>query len=382
MNLNVVYIGPLSFPLGFASTKRRRYMIDYMNSHGISSYVLCTRYKKNEIFQNPSHGFYKGTEFYDLSDYINNGKLFRFWEIATKCIREWYNPNKKNVIIFHTNLLFIEFPIYIKAKQIGYKIIFDQVETSYSALPNRSVKNKIFVYTNELVSKYAYKHCDGSFVISKALEDWNHIKYPCMPTALLPNATPILYKGDKKENKILTLLYSGTYAPKDGVTYLIDGVKKAIAKGVNCRLLLLGKGTDRDMECLKFVKNNSSFEYLGLIDDDRLVELLQNSDVLFMTRTNSTFSNYGFPFKLSEYLSTGNIVVSTTVSDVTHYLINKKNAILIPPEDSDSIAESIVWISNNRENAKIIGLAGLETMKNAFSIETVGNKFQSFLEKI
>lgn len=382
MKLNVVYIGPLSFPLGFASTKRRRYMVDYMNNHDISSYVLCTRYKKNEIFQNSSHGFYKKTEYYDLSDDINKGKLFHFWSNAFRCIKKWYNKDKKNILIFHTNLLFVEFPIFIRAKQIGYKIVFDQVETSYSALPNRSIKNKIFVFLNELVSRFAYKQCDGSFVISKALEDWIRTKYPSMSMVLLPNATPILYKQDKKENEILTLLYSGTYAPKDGVVYLIDGVKKAIAEGVSCKLILLGKGSDADMECLKTVSDNSAFEYWGLVDDDKLVDLLQSSDVLFMTRINSTFSNYGFPFKLSEYLSTGNLVVSTIVSDVSLYLTDMKDAILIPPEDSDSIANTILWISNNMEKAKSIGLAGLETMKAAFSIERVGEKFQMFLEKL
>lgn len=46
MELNIVYIGRLSFPLGQATTKRRRYMVDYMNDENIECHILSTRYKK------------------------------------------------------------------------------------------------------------------------------------------------------------------------------------------------------------------------------------------------------------------------------------------------------------------------------------------------
>lgn len=65
--LNIVYIGPLSFPYGYASTKRRKYMIDYMNKNKISAHVLSTRYKKNSKLKNPQSGFYGETDFFDLS---------------------------------------------------------------------------------------------------------------------------------------------------------------------------------------------------------------------------------------------------------------------------------------------------------------------------
>ena len=64
MELNIVYIGGLSFPLGYAMTKRRRYMVDYMNEKNIECHVLSTRYKKNEQLNNPSKGMYGKTDYY------------------------------------------------------------------------------------------------------------------------------------------------------------------------------------------------------------------------------------------------------------------------------------------------------------------------------
>ena len=40
--LNIIYIGSPSFPVGAATTKRRRYMVDYMNNQHISCKVLVT----------------------------------------------------------------------------------------------------------------------------------------------------------------------------------------------------------------------------------------------------------------------------------------------------------------------------------------------------
>lgn len=41
-SINVLYIGPQTFPLGAATTKRRRYMVDYMNARDIQSHYLVT----------------------------------------------------------------------------------------------------------------------------------------------------------------------------------------------------------------------------------------------------------------------------------------------------------------------------------------------------
>ena len=56
--LNVVYIGPQSFPLGGATTKRRRYMIDYLNSQNIQSHYLVTDFKQRGGQKNPIEGHY------------------------------------------------------------------------------------------------------------------------------------------------------------------------------------------------------------------------------------------------------------------------------------------------------------------------------------
>lgn len=380
--LNVVYIGSLSFPLGAASTKRRRYMVDYMNANDISAHVLVTDFKRSRVQKNPQQGQYGNADFYDLSVFATFSRLLSFYNNGKKMLNKWYDENKKNILIFPTVMTFIEFPLYKYALKLGYKIIFDQVETSYLQNGKVPLPFRCRTSIDEWLSKKAYSKHPG-FVISTALMRENQIKYPSRKLCLLPNSTPILCDRSKTTlHNPLTLLYSGTYAPKDGVSYLLDGVIQAHEEGLQCKLILTGKGNPQDMKVLDKVRDKDYINYIGYVSDEKLVQYMIDSDILCMTRTNSKFANYGFPFKLSEYLSTGNILLATDVGDVKRYVKDKKSALIIPPEDPKAISNAIRYVIENEDEAIKIAHEGHKAMKECFSIEHIGRTFTSFLETI
>lgn len=197
---------------------------------------------------------------------------------------------------------------------------------------------------------------------------------------LLPNSTPQLCEQPKEKfSNPLKLLYSGTYSNKDGVEYLLDGVIEAYDAGANIELTLLGKGTKKDMEVLKKIRDRKYIRYLGFVTDEELIKHQQESDILCMTRCNSRFANYGFPFKLSEYLATGNVVLATNVGDVCEYVKDKESAYIVPPEDSHAIADTIRHIQKNTNEALNVAKGGLKAMQQHFSIDKVGDIFTNFL---
>lgn len=381
--LNIVYIGEPTFPLGFATTKRRRYMIDYLNSQGIESHYLCTRYKKS-IFDNSAKGDYGLCSYYDLYRFFENRNIFSYWRKGQKILHEWYNINKTNILIFTTSLSVFEYSFFKYAQKLGYKIIFDIVETSFTAPGTEaSMHTKLKVKLENIVNRKAKRKAYGAFVISSALEHEVSLQYPHLKLCYLQNSTPIIEKPFKtKLSTPLKVLYSGTYAPKDGVKYLIEGVIKANNSGCNCNLILTGKGADKDMKNVYDNKHLSYIDYRGFISDEEMMELQQNSDVLCMTRTNSTFANFGFPFKLSEYLATGNIVLASNVGDVCKFIKDKKDAYIVAPESSDDIANVLWYISEHEENALEVGRNGFKTAKEKFSIGVVGQRFLDFMTHI
>lgn len=386
MSLNIVYIGPLSFPLGYASTKRRRYMVDYMNEQHITSHILSTRYNKNNSYTNPTIGKYGNySEFCDISHLFKPKSITQYYKTGKQKLKEWYISNTKNVLIFHTNLPIEDFPFFQYGLKLGYKIVFDQVETSYIAKGTEaSFKRKCYIGLCNIVTNYAYKKASGSFVISTALKIQNERKYPNMPLCILPNSTPILSETAKSElSNPIKILYSGTYAPKDGIKYLIEGFMLALNSNIHCELILVGKGCEKDMSIVKKATSQCPhIKYLGFVSDEELTHIMKKCDILAMTRNNSIFANYGFPFKLSEYLATGNIVLATKVGDVCLYLKDRYDAYLVNPENAQAIADTIIEISRNPQKAISVAQKGLETMKQKFSIQNIGYTFTSFLINI
>lgn len=378
-NLNVVYIGPPSFPLGWASTKRRRYMVDYMNDHEISCHVLVTGLFRNK--QNPIQGKYRNTDYYDLSSFLVRKNVFGYLKKGINLLAQWYVPNKKNILIFHTLLYWNEWLFYKFAKRKGYVIVFDQVETSYLQNKTGSFAFRCITRLSELISDKAYQSCPA-FVISSALMMENTQKYPKRKLCLLQNSTPIADVPLKQYvNKPIVLLYSGTYTPKDGVSFLIDGVIQA-HNNVDCKLVLLGKGNKQDMKVLNKIVGKDYIEYKGFVSDETLNSIMLQSDILCMTRTNSRFANYGFPFKLSEYLATGNILLATDVGDVAKYVQDKKSALIVQPESATAISNAIKYVDVNRDESINIANNGYNVAKEHFSIEHVGNIFVSFLKEL
>ena len=264
-------------------------MVDYMNSQHISCKVLVTGFsKKND--KNPQQGNYNNCEYFNISNWATFTKIPKYYNAGKAKLKEWYDDAKSNILIFTTSMNTIDYKLYKYAVKLGYKIVFDIVETAFWKYEKLGLKSKMRYFLDEHYSKKAYK-TSAAFVISERLRDEFKTAYPNMPICLLPNSTPIgVIEGRKKLNETLQILYAGTYAAKEGVTYLIEGVKQAIDNGCKCKLLLLGKTP----QALREKYGNETFiDFKGFVSDEELYQLQMGADVLAMVRTNSIFANYG-----------------------------------------------------------------------------------------
>lgn len=381
--LNVVYIGSPSFPNGFAMTKRRRYMVDYMNAQGIQSHVLVCNHKKNGQFDNPTEGSYGLCTYYDVTHWAIKKNFYRFYKLGKGKLREWYAEGKQNILLFSTRLALLHIPFYLYAKRLGYKVVFDQVETSFIAIGGKmSLKRRLNEWFADRITSFVMNN-SASFVISSALQRQYAREYPNIKMCILPNATPSFRKEEKQRlHTPLRVVYSGTFASKDGVEYLIDGCIKAKSKGCDLELILIGKGQPWDMKVLDKLDGHDWARYLGFVSDEELLQQIQNGDVLCMTRNNSLFANYGFPFKLSEYLATGNILLATRIGDVEMYVRDKESAFIIDPENSNQIADTLIYIVQHSEEAITVAKNGYRVMEQHFSINHVGKIFVNFLNTL
>jgi hypothetical protein len=159
-DLNIIFIGRLSFPLGIASTKRRRIIIDYLNDQKIKCQVICLRQKESESFNNSKRGFYGETEYISFSHLFYSGIVnrFKYFRRVKEQLKEFYKDGVSNFLIFHTHLEVDSIPFYLYAKKLGYKIIFDQVEINSVNDVSQTLKSRAYTYLNGLIKDWAMDH--------------------------------------------------------------------------------------------------------------------------------------------------------------------------------------------------------------------------------
>jgi glycosyltransferase involved in cell wall biosynthesis len=181
-----------------------------------------------------------------------------------------------------------------------------------------------------------------------------------------------------KHNSIrLKVFYGGSFGDKDGIIFLLRGFEMACESNSNIELILTGKISNQMNGIVQRLiaesQWNMRIKYLGCIPTEEYFETMVNSDILCMTRINTTFAKSGFPFKLGEYLASGNAIISTDVGDVSKYIVNRHNAILINPGSEVEICDAIILLCQDSQLRTRIGIAGKETASKYFSTNLVSD---------
>jgi len=386
-NLNVVFIGGFTYPNGMAGTKRMQHFIDYLTATKNSAYVLTIAGKNSFSDVNSVKGIHNGVPFFNLGSNLKSYLFYLlfpvYWIIGSVYMLKFKERNKKNVILLYGSFSFENIFIIIFSKLIGYKVVADMVEDYSLHLEKVSFVLSVKLKSIIFFEKYTRYLCDGVIVLSEYLYNrFTQLTNNKLPVINIP-ITATVKNPDRiktKFNDTITFSYSGSFGNKDGLSFFIEAFKNISDKYENCVLYLSGKGNDPQSYLKNYTKDN--IKYLGYITDDEYYKLAENSDILCMTRTNSKYANAGFPFKLGEYLATGNPVITSNVSDVSMYLENGKDAIVIESENEKQLTESMDYLISNPEKAFEIGANGKRACLKYFNPEINGKKFTEFLSAV
>lgn len=387
--LNIIFFGGFLYPHGMAATRRKQQFIEFIKAQGHEIRVIRFLSTTERYFNlNPQKGVWKGVPFESIGDKIEWNILtlfniiFLYFKVLNKLLH-YKRKKAKNIVVilpFGSNLPIIKF-----LKVIGYKIIFDCVENMNSSI-EKSRYLKISNLLNKLFcsKKFLQKNIDGISVITDRLvakfDQAKGVKLVKVPIS----ADLFITKRKQRFGHPITFLYAGTFGEKEGLEYLINAFVLAHNRYKNkIRLLLLGScKTERINELKSLIPEDIPIFFCGRVNDEEYSEKLINADILCMTRNNTEFANYGFPYKLGEYLATGNPVIATDVSEVGLFLKNKKNAILVPPEDENELFNAMRFCIENTIQVLEIGWDGRKVCDKFFNPKRNSKIFYDLLKSV
>ena len=386
-DINIVFMSSVPFPNGSAATRFVRQYLEYFHRHGAGTRMLVLRglpaIAGNEVLEgtyndvayriigrdlNGTGGWIRG-----FAQYVRDGSRF---------LREARHPSRQNVL-YHYGQPDLESVWFLRAaRRLGYDLV-SSIAEDYS-LAQEDVRLRVALKQRVItrMDRRIHSFVDGIIVLSSRLE----AKYAGrgVPVALIPVATELHacrpWAGCSQPARIL---YAGTFGRKDGVEDLLDAFHLMRREVPECELSLVGEcGPTSAARLESHGLRGEGVRLTGFLPDEEFERQVDEADVLCMTRIDTPYAHAGFPFKLARYLATGRPVVATDVSDVSRYLADRRDAMLVPAGDAPAIAAALRWLLHHPQEAMEIGRRGREACERWFDIEKTGRQCADFIRRI
>ncbi|WP_298505535.1 glycosyltransferase family 4 protein [uncultured Maribacter sp.] len=291
-----------------------------------------------------------------------------------------FKVNKTDIVFFYGAFRMPWIAFLLKLK--GVKMITERTEYPHYLILQS--KNFLSVIKSKLAI-LSMSFSDSFITCSKNLANFYSEKtkiknFLILPLILDDDTIDGYENGFSKE--ITYCGYMGNN--KDGVFDLITSFKKVNNLFPEWKLKLIGHAEEEVMNDLKEMvyENNLSnnVDFTGKLPHVKVLKLLRKSSILALARPDNLQSQGGFPSKLGEYLSTRLPVVVTRVGEIPNYIEDGINGFLANPNDPNDFAEKLIFVINNYEQAKKIGISGKKIAEN-FDYKIQGKRIFDFIKK-
>ena len=237
-----------------------------------------------------------------------------------------------------------------------------------------SSSSRLIPFTIEKHIKLCRK-LDGIFVISTTLRDYyiSHGIEKGKIHIINMIVDPSRFNNVKKlEPSHRYIAYCGNVSnTKDGLDCLIKSFALVNKEFPNLHLYIIGKGNIKDenenINLIKALGISEKVVLTGLVESERVPQLLKDAEICVLARPNSLQSLCGFPTKLGEYLLSENPVIITNVGDIPLFLEDMSSALIATPGDVAEFASKIIWTLKHPSEAQLIGKKGYEVAMTNFN---------------
>ena len=192
------------------------------------------------------------------------------------------------------------------------------------------------------------------------------------------------------------LTYVGNLTLQKGLSILIDALN-IVAKDIpNIKLLMvLNMPLERyenpgrlDVDMGQFFKIKEKIKHYGLEDNiiplgllDNMPQVMAASDV-FITPFLNTVGIVDYPTSLLEAMAVGKPVIATRVGGIPEIVKHKENGVLVEPANVNELVGAIIYLLNNKEEAKNMGEESAKIISEKFGLEIVIDKLEKKYEEV
>lgn len=198
--------------------------------------------------------------------------------------------------------------------------------------------------------------------------------------AVIPHGSRSLFQ--KCRSNVLPekncVLFFGAIRKYKGLDYLIKAAPLISNKIENFKILIAGEGKFSEYSRLIEETNSSIFEIHNYyLSDSEVSALFQRSELVVLPYTKMS----GQSGVLMTACAFGKPVVSTSVGSFSEIVENNVTGIIVPPEDSKSLADAIIYILSNHKIRKQMG-ENMNKKASEFSWDKIAIKYMNIYNQI
>lgn len=358
--MRIAYVGPFSLSTSSANMLRVKGVAQALSYSG-HKVIVCPG--GGGVNESSFNGFFSDQIELDVIDEYKSS----FWSFLSRGARglflgdvtvQWLEKLriKPDVIILYGTHLGYLCRLLAFCKKYNIRLLLDVVEWyDPSHLPGGRFGP--FAISNEFSMRKAVKLADGAFVISAYLRDYYALfGFKTLRLPPLLSSFSLSQEPFRKTNGLLNLCYIGLPGKKEEFLTLFSGVGLAIKSG--CRIKVHVAGVSESEFLANYPKEYSvvsefhdAFKFYGRLDNEEAKLIAASSDFLLIARKPERFANAGFPFKVAESLMLGTPVISNCFSDISEYLVDGVNSILVDSLTPNAIANAILSAASLDESA-------------------------------
>jgi len=177
----------------------------------------------------------------------------------------------------------------------------------------------------------------------------------------------------------LKILSVGRLEWKKGYEFALSAMKILKDQGYFFEYRIVGEGEHRT--ALEFACHQldikGSVQFLGALPQNEVIEQLAWADVFLHPSISEGFCN-----AVLEAQAMGLPVVCTDAGGLAENVADGVTGFVVPRRDPKALAEKMTLLTENSDLRNSFGLAGIERVKNLFTIEKQLDAFEFFFQKL
>lgn len=286
---------------------------------------------------------------------------------------------KFDSVMFYNYNLYTTLPAFFCKLFYKIPVIIEYEDGLFSS-------NNLWIAVNAQLLEWIFgKYIDGAIINTSNFIKRIKTKNYCIIRGFVD--LNIIEKGFSqyyyKEKEKSIILFAGQFDAIRGIDTFLTVCHGMLSKRNDIEFWIAGYGKDQYVTNAKrkFEQTiGNKCRFWGYTKREKYIELISKAHILVnLQKTSNFFSEFSFPSKLIEFMASGNVVVSTKVSDLE---IFAKDLVVLCEDDPIDIIKKIEEVIDNPEKYKDYGYRAKEWVLSECTPKANGEKIVKILRRM